>query len=527
MSNHLAATYDEVHYEDRAFVEVSPDCLCSVATLAGMTPPPVSSARVLEIGCARGYNVLALALALPEARFVGIDLSPRQIAAARSTAAVLGLKNVSLKAMSVAEVDDAFGRFDYILCHGVYSWVPPENQAKVLEVCRRNLAQDGVALVSYNVYPGWQALLMLREMMLYHVRDIADSRQQVKEARAFLTWLVQTVTDQSRPYYHLLKAEMGQLAQHSDSYVLHEFLEVENRPVYYHQFVARAGEQQLKVVGDARYRTLLEHQPRPIGDAVAQLTSDPVRREQYHDFLRERTFRRTLLCHAEVALDSFRRLDGVMKLRATALGAPASVHSDLSGAGREEFRTPDNLCRLVSGDPVVKTTLGYLAEQLPRSIPFDQLASAVLGRIEQSPASRPAGLEPSRAAVAAGLHEAYVAGVVDLVSFEAPFVLQAGDRPLASPLARLGAAEGPIVVNLRHRLIRLSEFDRLVVRHLDGNRDRRELREALVQAVMAGEFTIYQPNGLPLTEPSALAPLLERSLEPSLRRLAVGMVLVG
>src|SRR5260370_36089437 len=166
-----ATSYDELPYDDKPIRATHPDNLAAIATLYGMTPPPLDRCRVLELGCAAGHNLIAMAISLPEARFTGIDLSPRQIADGQATVAALGLPNVKLQALSVLDMDDAFGQFDYIIAHGIYSWVPAAVQDKVLSVCARNLATDGVAYGSYNTYPGWHQRGMVREMMNYHVRQ--------------------------------------------------------------------------------------------------------------------------------------------------------------------------------------------------------------------------------------------------------------------------------------------------------------------------------------------------------------------
>src|SRR2546423_13158737 len=112
-----ATSYDAVPYSVGAFPQTRPDRLATIATLFGMTPVPPSHCRVLELGCAAGGNVIPMALADPGSRFVGIDLSARQIADAKATANELNLVNLDLRAMSILDVGDDFGTFDYILCH--------------------------------------------------------------------------------------------------------------------------------------------------------------------------------------------------------------------------------------------------------------------------------------------------------------------------------------------------------------------------------------------------------------------------
>src|SRR5215468_536206 len=130
-----ATSYDEVPYGDNVFTHTHPDCLAAVGGLFGLSPP-VENCRVLELGCGTGANLIPMALGLPEARFLGLDLSQRQIAHGRQVADTLGLANLDLQARSILDLDTGVGRFDYIVCHGVYSWVPSEVQDRILAVCR-------------------------------------------------------------------------------------------------------------------------------------------------------------------------------------------------------------------------------------------------------------------------------------------------------------------------------------------------------------------------------------------------------
>ena len=123
---------------------------------------------MLELGCASGDNLIPMALGLPNARFVGIDLSARQIEQGQRQVSALGLANIELRQYNIADVDASWGKFDYIICHGIYSWVPAPVRERLLAICRDNLAPNGVAYVSYNTLPGWHMRGMIRDMMIYH-----------------------------------------------------------------------------------------------------------------------------------------------------------------------------------------------------------------------------------------------------------------------------------------------------------------------------------------------------------------------
>ena len=152
MKGFAGTTYDEVPYMAASFSNTHPEVLAVTALLRGIDSPPLDGARVLELGCARGANLVPMASSLPKASFVGVDLSHRQIDEARATARAVGAENVAFHAMDLRGLDDSFGSFDYVVAHGLYSWVPPDVQEAILEVCARRLSPKGIVYVSYNTF---------------------------------------------------------------------------------------------------------------------------------------------------------------------------------------------------------------------------------------------------------------------------------------------------------------------------------------------------------------------------------------
>ena len=75
----LRADYDTTPYTSNSFPQSAPGHLAAVAHVFGLETPEVPSARVLEIGCSAGGNVIPFAAWHPQARVVGIDLSQVQI----------------------------------------------------------------------------------------------------------------------------------------------------------------------------------------------------------------------------------------------------------------------------------------------------------------------------------------------------------------------------------------------------------------------------------------------------------------
>lgn len=502
-------SYDELPYRSRFTAMSHPDRLATMAVLHGLTPPPVARCRVLEIGCADGGNLMTMAQSLPGASFVGIDLSARQVAEGRATAETLGFDNVELKALNLADVDESFGRFDYIVCHGVYSWVPAPVREKLLEVCARNLAPNGVAYVSYNVYPGWHVRGMVREMMLYHTRGIADPEARVREARGLVDFLARTAVPQDGYYALALKHEARQLGKSRDTYVFHEHLEADNEPVYFHEFVDRAAAAGLNYLAPARFDIREVTLAPEAAQALAQLGADRVRREQYLDFLFNRTFRQTLLCRAENVPLNGPTPSSLRALRFTALARPDSPTTDVRSEAQEPFVSVFG-DRLSVGQPLLKAALIALRSRWPRSAGFDELHADVLARLERTTGDADG--------FATFLLQGHLANLVELHTDDPPVAAEPGDRPRAGALARRDAAAGSRVISLRGGAVVLQDVDRLILSLLDGTRTRADVVDVLASQVADGRLQMHRDGRL-LTDPTEARPLLDETVTEAFQRL--------
>lgn len=476
MADDIQASYDSVPYESLPFSETHPDRLAALATLFGMSPPPVERCRVLELGCAGGGNLIPMAVALPGSSFVGVDLSPRQIAAGQETVGALGLGNVDLKALDIRSIGAPFGEFDYIICHGVFSWVPTDVQDKVLQICTQNLAANGVALVSYNTYPGWHDWLVARDVMSYYVRELTDPLARVQQARAFLGFVAQSATGTASPFRRKLLEMAGALAEKSDSYLLHEHLAAVNEPLYFSQFIERAKSHGLQYLADAKLSPMTPgHLSAEAEQTLNQVAPTLLQREQVLDFLNNQSFRRSLLCHPQATINRSLKAEGLAAFRIATLAQPAADQPDIASNVVERFVTPEGL-ELSTGDPLLKAALVHLAELSPRPVPFGELLTAARVRLGQ-PAD--AGPPPARDVKVLGsrLLNCFLAGLVELHVRPPSFRLEVSDRPTASPLARhqIATGAGDRVTNLRHELIRLTDFARALLPLLDGRHTRAEL----------------------------------------------------
>jgi len=514
-----------------------------VAGLFGLSAAPAAACRVLELGCGDGGNLLSLAQALPGARFLGVDASPGAIARGNELAAAAGLENVELRHGDIERLPERLGGFDsgpvggqsavgrgqtaggfdYVIAHGVYSWIPPAARGALLRCCRRLLNPAGVAYVSYNAYPGSYLRDMTRDILLYHLRGVEDPHDRLARAQELMRTIVAIETPS--PHAQALREQLQRMLGFSDALLLHDDLATISTPFYLHEFVEHAAGHGLRFLSEAELAdSQIRDVPPSAAALMASLPDDAVVREQYLDFFRNRMFRQTLLCHAEVAVR--RQLDeGLLERLAISSSARPVAGEDGGGGGEavgrsepdgrgeavgrgepaepqetaesgETFATPEGYS-LSTSEPHVAAAMNALARAWPRALDFQTVLDA---------ARRAAGPGVAAEAVATRVRDvllqAHLARIVQLHSCPPPVVAQPGERPRASPLARAQQAAGrPVVSSLLHANVRLDgDLERRLLGLLDGTRDRAELLAALEGRAASGA----DPSGE--ATPGAAAP---------------------
>lgn len=297
-------TYEDVVYSSNAFPKTGIASLAGRAKVYGLAPVPVETARVLELGCSFGGNIISQALYHPSAEFVGVDLSSTQIKHGMEIIEEMGLTNVRLEEKNILDIDKDFGTFDYIIVHGIWSWVPDVVKDKILNICSTNLSSRGVAYVSYNTYPGWKRLEQFRDIMLYATRNKEDMSlaNRTVYGKEVLHLLGQTMNmdNNVRTNQEYKLRNLENVLNANNYYVSHEYFEVFNDPVYFHEFAARAKTQGCAYIGDCSmnisYATWL---PEAIKDNLLHLADgDYIAKEQYIDYVYDTQFRCSLLTKA-------------------------------------------------------------------------------------------------------------------------------------------------------------------------------------------------------------------------------------
>jgi SAM-dependent methyltransferase len=440
-------SYDRVPYTSLPYLEAHPDRLAVVARLLGLSPAPVERARVLELGCGAGGNLLPMADALPGARFVGVDDARTQIDEAAATARALGLANVELVAGDLAAAPA--GAFDYVIAHGVYSWVAPAVQERLLDTVAARLAPGGVAFLSHNVKPGAAHRGLVRDMARWHARGVADEGERLARGRSLVAFLAGAARDAR--WRAALDDQRDAMTRVPDGLAFHEYLGDEGGACWLHELAARLAARDLAFLADADLTTWSRVDLGAAAlAAIDRLAGDAIEREQYLDFLTNRGFRMSVLVRAGAPVD---RAVGGERLRGLRLASPAT-----RGDGPGIFHTPAGL-EVHLDDLATVAALEAVIAAWPASIPFDEV--------------------PRAGEIAGELLQLVLGGVLELAPRAAAFTTSPAERPAAPPHARLQAARGDLVTSRRHELLRLDEPHLALLALCDGTRDRPALAAAL------------------------------------------------
>lgn len=518
--------YDKFAYPSAAYEQTHPDRLAVIATLMGFQPVSIERARVLELGCGDGNNVITMACTLPGSDFQGVDLAVEPIRRGQQLIADLGLKNVFLRQMNLLELPPDLGTFDYIIAHGLYSWVPEPVREKILALCRDHLAENGIAYISYNAYPGCHLRDAARRMMQFHIPEGAEPLEQVRQARAFLKFLAEA---KSKPglWQGVVRNQLDRIEKYNDGALFHDDLSPVNQAFYFYEFMEAVARHQLRFLGES---DLFDMQPDGLTEeasGVVQKFKDVnlIAREQYLDFIAGRGFRQTLLCRREKQPDYEPKPERVFGLFVAVDTVPVNPGANHAAPGLEEFRRGKAI--IGTSRPVLKSALMYLGEVWPRRVPFAELLKKARERADRDNNSNDSAPESDQRDLGEFLLRCFAAGFVDLHSYPSTFVPEISERPIASLLARRQFREGPIASSLRHLPLRIEDpLGRHLVQLLDGTRDRAALLGELAKAVASGATPIYC-DGNPVTDPKKVRELLASQLEVSLANLAKVGVLVG
>lgn len=476
--------YGEIQYPCGVPAHLHPARIAPLAALYGLIAPPPARARVLEIGCGTGENLIALAAAFPDASCTGLDLSAISIRTARANADACGLRNVQFLEADITTLPDLPGPFDYILCHGVYSWVPAEARTGILATIARTLVPDGLAAVSFNALPGWHLRQAVRETLLRHVAGITEPARILENARDLAAFLARALPEDQRDAA-ALRLEFEAAARKDPRVLWHDELNPTNQPFFLHDFVRDAAAHGLAFVSDTEPAdALLQTLPPGVAQEIRSRARSRIEREQLLDLALPRRFHQCLL-----ARDHHQLLEtpDITRLR-SCLVTPGLPDLEASGPitqpGTARFTSPSGPSFATEFLPG-KIALAAAIDRAPEPVPFEELVSVVLRH-------NPTALPPAvRGGLLEFLFRISARGFIHWHTVSPGWTRTPGARPTVHPPARVQLANGPEAFSIHQRPVVLPDrWIRELLTLCDGTRDHAALRHELqARVVAAGDAT--------------------------------------
>jgi SAM-dependent methyltransferase len=273
---------------------LAPAWLDHVALVAGIEPPARKNGFAwCDLGCGQGVTAAILAATHPSGVFHGIDAMPMHIDHARRLAAAAAIPNLQLHGVAFAEaIDLELPQFDYIVAHGVYTWIGAEVQCALRRFIDRRLKPGGLVYLSYNAMPGWARDLPFQGLLREFGRTLPGDNSGRLAATAALARALAGAGVASLAASFIVKELQERPEDYAPAYLVHEFMPAAWQPLYVTEVRRDMATIGLQPAGSA---TLIENLDWMVLDEPARQTleaiTDPDARELVRDYYLDQRFR--------------------------------------------------------------------------------------------------------------------------------------------------------------------------------------------------------------------------------------------
>jgi 2-polyprenyl-3-methyl-5-hydroxy-6-metoxy-1,4-benzoquinol methylase len=521
-------SYDELPYHSQVIPLTAPEQLRLLGRCYGHQQPEPEKQRVLEIGCGDGSNLIPMAYFRPKSEFWGIDLSEHHIKQAQTHAQELHLENIHWLVGNAEIMTPTAQLFDVIIIHGVYSWVSPEVQQQLLRLVQRVLSPHGIAMISYNTYPGWKLRGAIRENLLLETDDSDSLVQQAQHARELVTFWQESQPNYQHPYGSLLARELERISTADDSYVVHEYLNTHNQACWFQDFIKEIQKVELDYLTDVWAHLPAGWVPPSLEQRLASRYPDRFRREQVKDLLLYGQFRTSLLCHTEPTTPSLGTQivnpEWISELTwASHLSCTADPFT-LDPGWAETFRGAQGF-ELEVGDPLLKMVLLRLAACYPRGFSWSSLVAWVQPQLESY--GYQGFLTPENIQkVTKIMWELAYQGQLDVRLEEPRLRVVSAARPKACSLTLAESKRGHLLTTAVHRSLPIESIQRELISHMHGELYREEILEITATSIVE-ESTSVPLEGIPPGGKERIKWGLEQELERTISLLSWWGLLEG
>jgi ubiquinone/menaquinone biosynthesis C-methylase UbiE len=438
--------YDAVSFESLANPERSIDRLYSLARLRGLSPVAPHEATLVEFGCSTGSLLIAHALQYPSLRCIGLDLSSQQISQAKECADALGLKNIEFLVADITDCSLRHIRADYIVSHGLFSWVPNATRQALLAQCAEVISPSGVGYLSFATPYAHRFSQQIRTYILGKISSIVVPEQRIAAARRLLRACCEMLADRDNCINSRVSQELRYLSAASDSLLLHDFLNVDTKSFFVRDIAQYLRAANLRYVADSRIQRQA-HGSEPFKEQVSELSEDRAYHDDWFDLRHPKSFRAALFCgsNQSTATDSLNtRLEGLHG------ASPLVFDGEESGVwrymGGEEHA-------VYIKNRLVHELLQEFMSRWPQPKIFTREMLAELTVEEMSEIS-----------------SLIAAGHIELSYGDFNCSTSVTQHPMVSPLSRQQAKTSPLLSTLKHEVYYCNLFEQIVARYADGTR---------------------------------------------------------
>jgi methyltransferase-like protein/2-polyprenyl-3-methyl-5-hydroxy-6-metoxy-1,4-benzoquinol methylase len=480
-------TYDELPYPSKPFPQTHPRHLATISKLHGIESPKITNCKVLEIGCANGSNIIPMACDLPDSHFIGIDFSKRQIKQANNTKNALKINNINFYACNILDIDDSYEQFDYIIAHGIYSWIPDNVKEHLINLCKQRLTNKGIVYISYNTYPGWKMREILRDEMLFHAKNFSNISEKIEQSKLFINLLSEVIDTEYTTYGDILKNEINSLWSHDESYFYHDLLEGVNNPIYFYQFIENTKKAGLQYIGDTDYSSAVINNINPkLNNILDNINADYIQKEQYLDFVWNRMFRQSLLCHNDISLDRSIVIDNMKQMY---FSSNAKCQEDISEIKSNHIVSyMVNDLTIKSDCKFTKSILHTLGNAWPESISYETLLQETKNILELN-----SEFDDDKENITSYLNiinNLYTSRAINIYIDPPHIKKQVTNKPLVRPITRLQAKYSQWTTNQLHQPISVDTMSKFLIPMLDGNHTFTAIKNKIFKFVKDGSIKL-------------------------------------
>ena len=310
----------DTDYTYSFFEELNPAWLVFAMAQKGFAPPNHEKFNYCELGFGQGFGTNLFAALYPQGEFWATDFNPSHACQAEFLANQVGGNNVHFFDQSFEEfLDTETPQFDFIVLHGIYSWIGRKNQEIIVEILRRKLKFGGAVYISYNTLPGWVATMPLQKLMLEYAEQSKEPTiNRIDKTVTFIEKLKKLNAGffKANP---ALEDQVNQILKFRNSgsnYLVHEYFTKHWQPLYFFEVAQHLAEAKLTfatsaVVGNEFFNQRFNQEQLEL---MAEVNT-PELRETVRDYFLNQYFRKDIFVKGARRLSAQEQTEILAKFR--------------------------------------------------------------------------------------------------------------------------------------------------------------------------------------------------------------------